>query len=163
MYDAYRPQKAVDHFVSWSKELEDQLEKAQYYRRVDKARVFELDYVAERSGRSRGSTIDLTIIKGGKRPHKIKEENRLLLDGYRIMFLNDRTVDMGSSFDLFDDASHHENNLIAEKYKKLRVYLKNTMKKCGFKTINEEWWHYTLKNEPYPADQESSYFNVTGE
>jgi zinc D-Ala-D-Ala dipeptidase len=66
---------------------------------------------------------------------------------------------MGSSFDLFDLASHGQNNLIASGYKKLRTYLTNVMIAHGFKTIDEEWWHFTLKNEPFPADKDSSYFN----
>ena len=159
VYDAYRPQKAVDHFVRWSKEIEDQVKKTAYYPRVDKARVFELDYVAERSGHSRGSTIDLTIIKDGNRLHEVTERERTLLDGFTTTYLDDGTVDMGSSFDLFDKASHHENNLVAERYKKLRMYLKNIMETYGFKKYPNEWWHFTLKNEPYPANLDSSYFD----
>ena len=159
VYDAYRPQQAVDHFMRWSENIKDQAKKSQYYPRIDKAKVFELGYVAKRSGHSRCSTVDITIIKNGKLPHAIKEKSRKLLDGYTIKFLDDGTIDMGSSFDLFDIASHYENNLIKGKFKKLRTYLKNIMEKCGFKNYAEEWWHFTLKNEPFPADQDSSYFN----
>ena len=159
VYDAYRPQQAVDHFMCWSVHVEDQLKKLQYYPRVNKADVFKLGYVAERSGHSRGSTIDLTIIKLGKKLHEVKESDRTLLDGYTIKFLDDGTVDMGSSFDLFDVASHFENNVIAENYKTLRTYLKQVMEKHGFKNYPEEWWHFTLKNEPFPANSAASYFN----
>jgi D-alanyl-D-alanine dipeptidase len=159
VYDAYRPQKAVNHFVHWSKDSKDQTKKSQYYPRVDKSRVFELGYVAQHSGHSRGSTIDLTIIKDGANVSKIHEQERTLLDGYTIKVLDDNTVDMGSSFDLFDEASHFENNFISKNYKKLRTYLKNIMEQCGFKRYPNEWWHFTLKNEPYPADQDSSYFD----
>jgi zinc D-Ala-D-Ala dipeptidase len=70
---------------------------------------------------------------------------------------------MGSSFDLFDTASHFENNLIAEEFKKLRTYLKNIMEKYGFKNLAEEWWHFTLKDEPYPATKDTSYFDFAVE
>ena len=66
---------------------------------------------------------------------------------------------MGSSFDLFDAASHYDNNVVSEVAKKKRAYLKNVMEKHGFKNIAAEWWHYTLKNEPYPADRDDSYFD----
>ncbi len=158
VYDAYRPQQAVDHFVRWSKST-DQSTKAQYYPYVDKTKVFELGYIAERSGHSRGSTIDLTIIKDGETPHEIQESERILLDGKPIKFLDDGTVDMGSSFDFFGPASHFENDLIEKEFKARRAYLKTIMEKHGFKDYAEEWWHFTLKNEPYPADQDSSYFN----
>jgi len=159
IYDAYRPQQAVNNFVRWADDIQDQSKKAQYYPRVDKAKLFELGYVSKRSGHSKGSRVDLTIIKVGQNVHEIVEQDRKLLDGYTIKFLDDGTVDMGSSFDLFDQASHYENNLISKKYKKMRTYLRNIMEKYGFKTIIEEWWHFTLKNEPYPANEDSSYFD----
>ncbi len=159
VYDAYRPQEAVNHFMSWSQDINDQGKKSHYYPRVNKADVFELGYVAKRSGHSRGSTVDLTIIPINKSLHEIKETERTLLDGFSIKFLDDGTVDMGSSFDLFDVASHYENDLIAEQYKKMRTYLKTVMEKHGFKNYSEEWWHFTLKDEPFPASENSSYFN----
>lgn len=162
IYDAYRPQDAVDNFMVWSLDINDQIKKAQYYPRVDKARVFELGYVAERSGHSRGSTVDLTIIKKGQKVHDIVEKKRTLLDGFTIIYLDDGTVDMGTSFDLFDIASHHENSVVPENYKKIRAYLKGKMLKHGFVTYPEEWWHFTLENEPHPASRgDSSYFNFS--
>ena len=161
IYDAYRPQQAVDHFVRWSENANDQLKKEYYFPRVDKAKVFELGYVGKRSGHSRGSTVDLTLIEYGKALHKVQATKRTLLDGFKIQFLDDGTVDMGSSFDLFDPASHFENNLIEETFKKRRAYLKDVMEKHVFKNYANEWWHFTLKNEPHPADQDSSYFNFT--
>ena len=159
IYDAYRPQQAVDHFIRWADNAKDQVKKAQYYPRVDKEKVFELGYVGKKSSHSRGSTLDLTLIKVGKALHAIQEQKRTLRDGYTITFLDDGTVDMGSSFDLFDPASHFENNLIEKRFHERRTYLKTIMEKHGFKPYENEWWHFTLKNEPYPADQESSYFN----
>ncbi len=160
IYDAYRPQDAVDNFMIWSLDINDQVRKSQYYPRVDKARIIELGYVGERSGHSRGSRVDLTLIKKGELLHDIVETKRALLDGFTISYLDDGTIDMGSSFDLFDVASHFENNVIPEEYKKMRTYLQNVMVKHGFKPYAEEWWHFTLQNEPHPASRgDSSYFN----
>jgi D-alanyl-D-alanine dipeptidase len=159
IYDAYRPQQAVDHLMCWSVHGEDQLKKSQYYPRVNKADVFKLGYVAERSGHSRGSTIDLTLIKVGKKLHEVKESQRTLLDGYTITFLDDGTVDMGSSFDLFDVASHFKNDVITDNYKTLRRYLREIMEKHGFKGCGNEWWHFTLRNEPFPSGPNKHYFN----
>ena len=75
------------------------------------------------------------------------------------MFLDDGTLDMGSSFDLFDTASHYENNLIAQVYKERRAYLKKVMEEHGFDNYAEEWWHFTLHNEPFNRKQDSGYFN----
>lgn len=159
IYDAYRPQRAVDNFVKWSEDISDQVRKHQYYPRVDKAKVFELGYVAKRSGHSRGSTVDLTLIKNGELLHPIQEKLRVLNDGFTITLLDDGTVDMGSSFDLFDKASHFENDVIGEPFKSLRSYLKLIMEKFGFKPYAEEWWHFTLKDEPYASTEDSSYFD----
>jgi D-alanyl-D-alanine dipeptidase len=159
VYDAYRPQQAVDHFMRWADNVADQLKKQQYYPRVHKADVFELGYVAKRSGHSRGSTVDVTLIKDGQKIGPIREQKRTLTDGSTIFFLDDGTVDMGSSFDLFDEVSHGDSNLVTPEQKKMRAYLKSIMEKHGFKTISEEWWHFTLKNEPFSASLDGSYFN----
>lgn len=150
IYDAYRPQTAVSSFMEWSKDPNDQKMKAWFYPRIDKAKVFALGYVAEKSGHSRGSTIDLSIIPIETPLHEIDPQPRKLRDGFEFLFLDDGTVDMGSSFDLFDKASHYENDLISEEYQKRRKYLKEVMESCGFKNYAEEWWHFTLKDEPFP-------------
>jgi zinc D-Ala-D-Ala dipeptidase len=159
VYDAYRPQQAVDCFKRWSNDYNDCTKKSYYYPRVPKNKLFELDYIAARSGHSRGSTIDLTIIKLDDVLHPAEEKNRTLCDGYTIKYLDDGTVDMGSSFDMFDTVSHSENDLIENIYKERRAYLKKVMENAGFKNYCNEWWHFTLCNEPFPADQDSSYFN----
>jgi D-alanyl-D-alanine dipeptidase len=155
VYDAYRPQQAVDSFMEWSTNLTAQSKKSFYYPRVNKEDVFDLGYVAKRSGHSRGSTVDLTIIENNKEIHPVIASVRVLKDGFSILFLDDGTVDMGSSFDLFDIASHYENDLIPAEYKIMRKYLHNVMIKHGLKGIAEEWWHFTLENEPFPTN----YFN----
>lgn len=80
---------------------------------------------------------------------------RQLTDGRKILFLDDGTVDMGSSFDLFDDASSHDTPLVNSTHLQMRNYLKGVMAKAGFTALPTEWWHYTLKDEPYP----DKYFN----
>jgi len=163
VYDAFRPQRAVNHFMRWSEDVKDQAKKSLYYPRVNKADVFALGYVAQRSGHSRGSTVDLTIIKRGHKVQPITEKKRTLRDGYTITMLDDGTVDMGSSFDLFDVASHFDNELIAQEYKHMRAYLKNVMEKHGFVCYEDEWWHFTLQNEPHPKNLDSSYFDFVVE
>lgn len=160
VYDAYRPCQAVEYFKRWGHDLDDQVKKSQYYPRVKKEKMCELGYVAHRpTGHSRGSTVDLTLIKDGQSVHDIVEKKRTLLDGFTITVLDDGTVDMGSSFDFFDVASHFENNVIPEEYKTMRIYLQNVMIKYGFNPYSEEWWHFTLKDEPYASNHDSSYFN----
>jgi len=127
VFDAYRPQQAVDHFKRWAKDIKDTLSKATFYPGVDKKDLFKLGYIAERSGHSRGSTIDLTLIT-------IKDKKEL---------------DMGSPFDFFGEKSHHNYPYLTESQKANRKKLRSLMEKHGFKALDEEWWHYTLKNEPF--------------
>lgn len=128
VFDAYRPQKAVDHFVRWGSVASDTLTKQRYYPEIRKDRVFELGYVARRSGHTRGSTIDLTIVD-----LETKEE-----------------LDMGSPWDFFGAISHHDSPLVDSGHTASRNKLRNVMHKHGFKEYANEWWHYTLKDEPYP-------------
>ncbi|XID94810.1 M15 family metallopeptidase [Paenibacillaceae bacterium WGS1546] len=128
IYDAYRPQKAVEHFIRWAADPEDTKMKETYYPEVDKTKVFKLGYVASRSGHSRGSTIDLTIARAD----------------------TGEPLDMGSPFDFFGDVSGHGTELIGPEQKANRERLKNVMVKYGFNPYNKEWWHYTLKDEPFP-------------
>jgi D-alanyl-D-alanine dipeptidase len=150
VYDAYRPQRAVHHFMRWSKDIDDQKMKNQYYPRMEKEKVFELGYVAEKSGHSRGSTLDVSIIPTGQLLHELNYSTRTLADGFDVPFLDDGTVDMGSSFDLFDIASHYESSLlITSEQQTCRRYLKEVLERYGFKNYAEEWWHFTLNNEPF--------------
>lgn len=133
IFDAYRPQMAVDHFIRWAEDLDDVKMKEKFYPEVDKSRLFELGYIAEKSGHSRGSTVDLTLVNK----------------------YTGKEVDMGSGFDFFGDISHHGTDLITEEQEKNRNILRDAMVAAGFKIYPEEWWHYTLENEPYP----DTYFN----
>ena len=128
IFDCYRPQRAVDHFVRWAKDLSNQEMKSKYYPSVDKENLFRDGYIAARSGHSRGSTLDLTIVD--------LESNREL--------------DMGTDFDFFDPLSHTVNSRIRKSQQDNRIALKSVMERNGFKNLEEEWWHFTLKSEPYP-------------
>lgn len=159
VWDAYRPQKAVDCFMQWSKDINDQTKKNSYYPQINKADVFKLGYVGRRSGHSRGSTVDLTLIKMSKQLHAVKHKQCTLTNGQQMAFLDDGTLNMGSSFDMFDTVSHTYTDLIAATYTRRRLYLRSVMQQHGFRPYDKEWWHFTLINEPYPADQDASYFN----
>lgn len=155
VYDGYRPQRAVDAFFTWSLDVNDQQAKTRYYPTIDKKDVFDLDYVAKKSTHTRGSTFDLTIIPIDQKLKPITLEKRILSNGEEIPFLNDNTVDMGASFDLFHEVSHHDTPLITTQQTTMRNILRAAMKKQGFTEYPTEWWHYTLSNEPYP----DTYFN----
>lgn len=132
VYDGYRPQRAVDHFVEWGADLADTLNKAAYYPEVPKAELFERGYIAERSGHSRGSTVDLTLTRNGV------------------------PLDMGTPFDFFDERSHTENPAITGEAMANRMLLRDIMTGAGFRNYVNEWWHYTLNEEPYP----DTYFDL---
>lgn len=135
IFDAYRPQKAVDHFVRWAKVLNDTLMKKQYYPKVPKTQLFNLGFIASKSGHTRGSTVDLTIIdiKTGKE------------------------LDMGSPYDFFGVRSHPFYGKISVDQKENRMLLRRMMLKNGFKPYDNEWWHFTLKDEPF----RKTYFNFS--
>lgn len=133
VFDAYRPQKAVDHFMRWSKDSSDIKMKPLYYPHVDKKDLFALGFLAPKSGHSRGSTIDLTLV--------YKETGEEL--------------DMGSSFDYLDQSSAYGTTLISTEQAANREILKTAMTKHGFRPCTKEWWHFTLIEEPYP----NRYFN----
>lgn len=150
IYDAYRPQKAVEHVWQWSQDLSDQIMKPFYYPYIDKRDAFKLGYIARKSGHTRGSTVDLTIIKLGEtvnpKPRRIQ---RTLRDGRTIFRWQDNTVDMFTSVDLMDTASYHDTDLIDEEFLRRRNYLRSKMQAHHFQLYPKEWWHYTLINEPF--------------
>jgi D-alanyl-D-alanine dipeptidase len=128
IFDAYRPQRAVNHFIRWAKDLDDTKMKEKYYPELDKSVLFELGYIAEKSGHSRGSTVDLTLVE----------------------ISSGEELDMGSGFDFFGKISNHGTDLITEEQEKNRNILRDAMVEAGFEVYPEEWWHYKLKDEPYP-------------
>ena len=125
IWDSYRPQKAVDNFVVWINDPNDDGDK-DFYPALQKSDLVKGGYIATKSSHTRGSTVDLTLIKK---------------DG--------SFVDMGGTFDLFSEISHPDYKKITRAQKRNRAILRNAMLKAGFEGIDSEWWHYTLKNEPY--------------
>jgi len=128
VYDCYRPQRAVDHFVRWAADTADLGTKAEFYPNVDKSRLFDEGYIAERSGHSRGSTVDLTLVRDDAA----------------------EPLDMGTPYDFFDPRSHTESPEITERHLADRLRLRAAMEAGGFRNYPAEWWHYTLRDEPYP-------------
>ena len=152
IYDCYRPQRAVNHFVRWAKEIENTKTKKEFYPTVDKRNLFKDGYIDSKSGHSRGSTVDLTIVPlpAPKQPEYIPGQK--LAECYlpAEQRFADNTIDMGTGFDCFHELSHTANKNIRELQNNNRQLLKILMEKHGFKNYDLEWWHYTLKNEPYP-------------
>ena len=128
IYDAYRPQKAVFHFVRWAQDLSDTRMKADFYPELDKSVLIPEGYISSRSGHSRGSTIDLTLCD-----LKTGEE-----------------LDMGGTFDYFGELSHPDYAGVTEEQHRNRMLLREAMTANGFRPLFSEWWHFTLGNEPYP-------------
>ena len=135
IFDAYRPQRAVDHFVRWAMDIEDTVKKEQFYPNVKKSNLFREGYIAEQSGHSRGSTVDLTMIN--------------LESG--------REIDMGSPWDFFDPVSWPSSTAVTRQQRANRKVLQTIMLEHGFRSIAEEWWHFTLETEPFP----NTYFDFT--
>lgn len=152
VYDCYRPQRAVDHFVRWAKDLDDQAMKPEFYPDVDKTRLFTDGYIAEKSGHSRGSTMDLTLVELPARPTRPYHPGEPLVPCYAPQDerFPDNSVDMGTGFDCFDSLSHTLDPRIQGEQRANRFLLKSTLEELGFVNLAEEWWHYTYKPELYP-------------
>jgi D-alanyl-D-alanine dipeptidase len=152
VYDCYRPQRAVDTFVTWAKDFGDDKMRAEFYPRVPKDRIFREGYLLERSGHSRGSTIDLTVIPlPPPQQETYKDGDRLrdcgLPAGQRF---GDNSLDFGTGYDCFDALANVDNPSMNVDQKTKRVMLRALMEKHGFKPYPPEWWHFTLRDEPYP-------------
>lgn len=150
VYDCYRPGRAVADFVQWAKDLDDIKTKAEFYPNVQKERLFELGYIAERSGHSRGSTVDLAIVMLPAKPeppyNPAAQQACFNPVGSRH---RDNSLDFGTGYDCFDELSHTENSRMGEKAKANRALLVDEMKAAGFENYDREWWHFTLADEPY--------------
>ena len=129
IYDAYRPQMAVDHFARWAQDTEDTRMKEYFYPDLTKDTLFPLGYIARRSGHSRGSTVDLTLVEAA----------------------TGRELDMGGAFDFFGEISRPDYAGLTEAQRANRMLLRGGMLSHGFRPLAEEWWHFTLENEPYPT------------
>ena len=152
VYDCYRPQRSVDSFVRWGKDLSDQRMKAEFYPRVRKARVFKEGYIATQSGHSRGSTVDLTLVRlpAGKQERYHRGDRLRDCAGPRRKRFRDNTIDMGTGYDCFDVKSHPYSRAFRGKVRRNRLALRKPMIAAGFKGLETEWWHFTLRDEPYP-------------
>ena len=128
IFDAYRPQCAVDHFVRWAEDVNDTMMKPYFYPELTKDRLFPEDYICSKSGHTRGSTVDLTLFD----------------------MTTEREVDMGGTFDYFGELSHPDYENITPEQMAMRMLLREVMTKHGFRPFDSEWWHFTLDNEPYP-------------
>jgi len=134
MYDCYRPQRAVDDFVAWVSSVAPEPTKASYYPSLDRSSLIDLGYIASKSGHSRGSTVDLTLVST----------------------TTGEPLYMGTSWDFFDPMSHTESDAIDLAARNNRLLLREIMTASGFRPYYAEWWHFTLVDEPYPE----TYFNV---
>ena len=128
IYDAYRPQKAVDHFVRWAEDLDDTKMKEYFYPELTKDVLFPQGYIDAHSGHSRGSTVDLTLFD----------------------METEKELDMGGTFDYFGELSHPDYKEITDEQYQNRMILREAMLGNGFKPLDTEWWHFTLEDEPYP-------------
>ena len=128
IYDAYRPQRAVTHFMNWALDTGDTRMKEYFYPELEKDVLFPQGYIAEHSGHSRGSTVDLTLFD----------------------MRTEKEVDMGGTFDYFGELSHPDYKGITEEQYANRMILREAMMNHGFRPLAEEWWHFTLDKEPYP-------------
>lgn len=126
VHDCYRPQRGVDHFIRWSEDPKDLKTKNKYYPNLPKDQLFDLGYIAKKSGHSRGSTIDLTL-------YDLKKK---------------KSVEMGTIYDFLDPLSNTRNPKISKDILANRMILVNIMQEAGFRNYSKEWWHYTLNNEP---------------
>lgn len=133
VFDGYRPQRAVNHFVRWAKDLNDTKMKMLYYPDVEKSQLFAQGYIAARSGHSRGGTVDLTLID----------------------LATKKELDMGTGFDYFSPLSWPTCKAVSSQQRANRLLLHSMMLRHGFRALDEEWWHFTLEKEPYP----NTYFD----
>ncbi|QDO93993.1 M15 family metallopeptidase [Formosa sediminum] len=133
IFDSYRPQEAVNHFIAWAKNVNDTLMKPDFYPNVDKRYLFRDGYIASKSRHSSGSTVDLTIVNT----------------------LTGENLDMGSPFDFFGEPSWVAYSNLTAKQKENRMLLQRVMQKHGFRSYSKEWWHFTLREEPF----KNQYFN----
>lgn len=136
IFDAYRPQRAVDHFARWALDLEDTKTKAKYYPNTPKNRLFKDGYIARQSGHTRGSTVDLTLVSHND-------------DG------SITELDMGTGWDLLGKRSHVDAEGMTGQQRANRLLLRTLMMEYGFRPYEKEWWHFTLEDEPFP----NTYFD----
>jgi len=152
VYDCYRPQRAVDDFVAWAEDVNDRRMMAEFYPRVDKSVLFDDGYIAQRSGHSRGSTVDLTLVAlpAITTPPYVPGQQLVDCTASQSLRFADNSIDMGTGFDCFDPLAHTLNPLIEGDEHKNRLLLTEGLARQGFVNYDKEWWHFTYQLEPYP-------------
>lgn len=153
VFDCYRPQKAVDDFVAWTKDSRDQAMRDIFYPDEPKGRLVERGYIADKSGHSRGSTVDLTVIR--KKFAGDNTDGRLRFQEEAVDCRNQKKIeetgqiDMGTTFDCFSARANTNDAGVTPVMKQNRLRLMAAMEKHGFTNYAQEWWHFTLKSEPF--------------
>jgi len=157
VYDCYRPQRAVDDFISWSKDPKHQETKKEFYPTVNKKDFFIKGYVVEKSGHTRGSTVDLTVVSLplASQTNYTPGQSLVACNASHNQRFADNSIDMGTGFDCFDSAAHVDNMHLCIVAIHHRAMFHALMYKYGFKPYPKEWWHFTPRNEPYP----NTYFD----
>jgi D-alanyl-D-alanine dipeptidase len=155
VYDCYRPQRAVDDFVAWAKERDDDHDpgaRKRHYPAVPKAELFRRGYIALRSGHTRGSTVDLTLIAPSRMPDAgaAFQEPDDCRAGNGTPAAGDGSLEMGTAFDCFDERAHADYAGTAPEARRNRQLLRDAMLRRGFSPYAKEWWHFTLTAEPFP-------------
>lgn len=158
VYDCYRPQRAVDDFVAWAQDPSDDTTRAEFYPRLEKDVLFPQGYILEKSGHSRGSTVDVTLVPigAGVSPTWTVGDPQVDCAKPRPPRFADTSIDMGTGFDCFDPRSAIVSDKVTDKQQGNRDVLYTAMVDEGFTNLPEEWWHYTLDDEPYP----DTYFDA---
>ena len=158
VFDCYRPQRAVSDFVEWAKDPKDDVTRAEFYPRLRKDQLFPLGLIAEQSGHSRGSTVDVTLIPAGAGPSPTWTVGNPIADCAAPVSVRfpDTSIDMGTGFDCFDPLAATDSTSITAEQQANRQILVTAMESAGFVNLPEEWWHYTLADEPFP----DTYFDA---
>ncbi len=152
VYDCYRPQTAVNDFASWATEINNTSMRTEFYPLVDKSRLFSEGYIDYRSGHSRGSTLDVTIVPvNSKIPGYDKQMKQVDCTASQSQRFPDNSLDMATGYDCFSPVSHPRYQNISAQSKANRLLLRTLMMHAGFKPLDTEWWHFTLTHEPYPT------------
>jgi D-alanyl-D-alanine dipeptidase len=154
VYDCYRPQRAVDDFVAWARDASGPATHPLYHPVVPRSELLQRGYIAERSGHSRGSTVDLTLIPAGPRQRAAAPPRDCRLIAGPLApagpLASDGSLDMGTTFDCFDERAHAADSGTPAAARRNRLLLRTVMEKHGFVAYAQEWWHFTLANEPFP-------------
>jgi D-alanyl-D-alanine dipeptidase len=156
VYDCYRPQSAVDDFAAWARDLSDAKMRTEFYPKVEKSQLFNDGYIAYRSGHSRGSTVDLTIVPAESQvPTYDRRRKQISCTEPASQRAPDNSLDFGTGYDCFSPLSHPDSQAVSPQQRANRLLLQSLMTQEGFKPLDTEWWHFTLAKEPYP----DTYFN----